>query len=158
MGGSFAFHLCVSWKPPLFSSQCMSEIFTIPAGVDARLLCPDVDGRVLDLHGWGLLDAETGWGWGCPVALCFLSKLTEERGNWETWAEWVCDGQRDQYMRASTNSSWRLLGVDSLWETEDYCEVYMRKNMSGKKKSCFAGIPSGDLEDFVLEKTLSFGL
>lgn len=30
--------------------------------------------------------------------------------------------------------------------------------MSGKKKSCFAGIPSGDLEDFVLEKTLSFGL
>lgn len=30
--------------------------------------------------------------------------------------------------------------------------------MSGKKKSCFAGIPSSDLEDFVLEMTLSSGL
>lgn len=48
---------------------------------------------------------------------------------------------------------------DSFWEAGDYCEMQMRKNMSGKKNwSCFAGIPCDGLEDFVLEKALSSGL
>lgn len=42
--------------------------------------------------------------------------------------------------------SWELL-----WSVDEEEHVW-------KKKSCFAGIPSGDLEDLVLEKILSFGL
>lgn len=139
----------------------MSEISTIPAGGGWKELCPDVGGSMLNLHGWGLLDAGLAGGWSWPVSLSFLTQPPEEGGTGRTGTGWVCDGMRDQNVKASTGSSWRLLRItfDSLWEAEDYCEVWMRKNMSGeKKKCCFAGIPSGDLEDFVLEKTLYSGL
>lgn len=56
-------------------------------------------------------------------------------------------------MKTPKNNIWFSLGSwGLLWSVDE------EKRVWGKKKCCFAGIPSGDLEDFVLEKTLYSGL